>query len=144
MITILAVTDGFKHFDTAIDEYQKRLQKSIIFKKIRPIAHTNPEYIKIKETLSIIEVLKKMRGKIWLLDERGKSISTYDVVDMIEHGKNESEDIIYVIGGSYGVDLEVFSQIPHKTGKISDCILPHSLALLILLEQIYRANEIIK
>ncbi|MFZ2255705.1 MAG: hypothetical protein WAW30_03600 [Patescibacteria group bacterium] len=61
MITILAVSDGFKHFGEAISEYGKRLQKTIILKPIKPISHTNPEYIKVKETLSIIESVKKTK-----------------------------------------------------------------------------------
>jgi 23S rRNA (pseudouridine1915-N3)-methyltransferase len=144
MITILAVTDGFKHFDEAISEYGKRTQKVVTLKPIKPISHTNPEYIKVKETLSIIESLKKVKGKIILLDERGKSMKTREFSDMIEDAKNSSEDIIFIIGGSYGVDLEVFADIPHETLKISDFVMPHSLALLVLLEQIYRAYEIMK
>jgi hypothetical protein len=61
MITILAVTDGFKHFGEAISEYGKRLGKTINLKPIKPISHTNPEYIKIKETLLIIETLRKIK-----------------------------------------------------------------------------------
>jgi hypothetical protein len=61
MITLIAVTDGYKHFSVAIDEYSKRTQKYITIKRIKPISHTNPEYIKVKETLTIIEVLEKMK-----------------------------------------------------------------------------------
>ncbi len=59
MITLLAVTDGYKHFDTPIREYQKRLGKHIVLKVIKSIAHTNIEYIKVKETLALLEWLKK-------------------------------------------------------------------------------------
>jgi 23S rRNA (pseudouridine1915-N3)-methyltransferase len=144
MITILAVTDGFKHFGEAISEYTKRTQKVVTLKPLKPISHTNPEYIKVKETLVIIETLKKLKGKLILLDERGKSMKTREFSDRIEDAKNSSEDLIFIIGGSYGVDLEVFTDIPHETMKISDFVMPHSLALLVLLEQIYRAHEIMK
>jgi 23S rRNA (pseudouridine1915-N3)-methyltransferase len=144
MITILAVTDGFKHFGEAIDEYGKRLGKTIHLKPLKPISHTNPEYIKIKETTLIKESLKKLSGTIILLDERGKGMSTRDFTDMLEDGRNQSEDFIFIIGGSYGVDLELFADVPHKTLRISDFVMPHSLALLVLIEQIYRAHEIMK
>lgn len=144
MITILAITDGFKHFGEAINEYGKRLGKTVLLKSIKPISHTNPEYIKVKETLALIETLKKMKGKIVLLDERGKSMTTRVFADMLEDAKNESDDLILIIGGSYGIDLEIFRDIRHETLKISDFVVPHSLALLILLEQIYRAEQIAK
>jgi 23S rRNA (pseudouridine1915-N3)-methyltransferase len=144
MITILCVSDGPKHFLTPISEYEKRLQKHIIIKNIRPISHTNSEYIKIKETLLIAEALKKIKWTVWLLDERGISMTTNEFSEMIEMARIASESLIFIIGGSYGVDLEVFSKIPHKTLRLSDFVLPHGLAFLVLIEQIYRAHEIIK
>lgn len=144
MLTILAVTDGFKHFSDPINEYGKRLQKSITLKLIKPISHTNPEYIRIKETLSIIEHVKKLRGKVILLDERGSGMKTSEFADMLIEAKNTSESLVFVIGWSYGVDLEIFSEIPHTKLRISDFVMPHALALLVLLEQIYRAGEIEK
>ena len=144
MITLLAVSDGYKHFRESITEYEKRIQKFATIKRLKPISHTNPEYIKVKETLMIMETLAKMKGQVILLDERWVSLSTSALVETIERAKNESEDITFIIGGSYGVDLELFADIPHKTIKISDFIMPHSLALLVLVEQIYRAHEIIK
>ena len=144
MITILAVTDGFKHFGEAITEYGKRTQKYVLLKPIRPISHTNSEYIKIKETLAIKEYLTKNAWTVVLLDERGDGMKTHDFADWLQDKKNQSENIIFVIGGSYGIDLEVFADIAHKKLKISDFVVPHSLALLILLEQLYRADEINK
>lgn len=144
MITILAVTDGFKHFGEAISEYGKRLQKTIILKPIKPISHTNPEYIKVKETLSIIENIRKTKWTIILLDERGTNMQTRAFSEMIEDAKNNSEDITFIIGGSYWVDLELFAEVPHRTLRISDFVMPHSLALLVLIEQVYRAHEIMK
>jgi 23S rRNA (pseudouridine1915-N3)-methyltransferase len=144
MIMILAVSDGYKHFGEAIKEYEKRLQKSLKITLVKPISHTNKEYIKVKETLLVKEKLEKTKGKIILLDERGKSISTLAFSELIEDCRSESQDITFIIGGSYGIDLELFQDIPHLSLKLSDFVVPHSLALLILIEQIYRAGEILK
>jgi 23S rRNA (pseudouridine1915-N3)-methyltransferase len=144
MITIISVSDGYKHFSGAIEEYTKRTQKYIKIKTIKPVSHTNPEYIKVKETLSIIEVASKMKWSIYLLDERWSHLSTYGLVDLIEDSQNQSTPLIFIIGGSYGIDLEVFAQVSHKTLKISEFVMPHSLALLVLVEQVYRAHEIMK
>ena len=144
MITLLAVSDGYKHFGDAIGEYEKRIQKFANIKRLKPISHTNPEYIKVKETLLVLEILQKMKWKIVLLDERGSSMKTEAFMELLEKSKDQSENITFVIGGSYGVDLELFSQVPHISLKVSDFVVPHSLALLVLVEQIYRAHEIIK
>lgn len=71
-------------------------------------------------------------------------MSTNDFTEMLEKSKNTSENMTFIIGGSYGVDLELFSGIPHTTLRLSDFVMPHSLALLVLIEQIYRAHEIMK
>lgn len=52
--------------------------------------------------------------------------------------------MIFVIGGSYGFNLENFSNPNIKIMKLSEFVLPHSLAFLVLIEQIYRSFEIIK
>ena len=144
MITLLSVSDGHKHFSLSISEYQKRTQKFITEKHIKPISHTNSEYIKVKETLLILEFLKKTKGIIILLDERGKWITTRDFVELIEGAKNESQDITFIIGWSYGVDLELMSELKPRMIKISDFVMPHGLAYLVLIEQLYRAHEIMK
>ena len=144
MITILAVSDGYKHFGDALSGYEKRIQKFANIKRIKPISHTNPEYIKVKETLLILETLQKTKGRIILLDERGSSMKTDTFAELLEKSKDQSENVTFVIGGSYGVDLKLFTQVPHTSLKISDFVMPHSLALLVLIEQIYRAYEIMK
>ena len=144
MITLLAITDGYKHFDIPIQEYMKRLGKNMVLKTLKPISHTNIEYIKVKETLSILEWLRKSSGTIILLDERGKWLNTREFVEMIEHGRDTGEKIIFIIGGSYGVDLELLQELKPRLLRVSDFVMPHSLALLVIIEQIYRAHEIIK
>jgi 23S rRNA (pseudouridine1915-N3)-methyltransferase len=88
--------------------------------------------------------LKKFKWIIILLDERGKSMNTRDFTDLIEDARNESTDITFVIGWSYGVDLEVIRELQFQMLRISDFVMPHGLAFLVLLEQIYRAHEIMK
>ena len=144
MITLIVVSDGYKHFDEPIREYLKRLQKVITLKTLKPISHTNVEYIKGKETLALLELLKRFSGTVILCDERGKSMNTLDFAQMIATSRNKSEDIIFILWGSYGIDLTLIHDIHPRLLQISDFVLPHSLAFLVLLEQIYRAHEILK
>ncbi len=144
MITLLSVTDGHKHFDAAISEYLKRSSKYLRIKYLKPVSHTNVEYIKVKETLAIIEALGKLPWIHILLDERGKALTTNEFVEFIETSKNESTNITFIIWGSYGVDLELITEVKPKMIKISDFVMPHGLAFLVLIEQIYRAHEIMK
>ena len=144
MITLIVVSDGYKHFDEPIREYLKRLQKVITLKTLKPISHTNVEYIKGKETLALLELLKRFSGTVILCDERGKSMNTLDFAQMIRASRDQSEDLLFILWGSYGVDITLIHDVHPRLLQISDFVLPHSLAFLVLLEQIYRAHEILK
>ena len=144
MITLIITSDGYKHFQEWVETYLKRLEKNLVFKKLKPVKHTDIEYIRVKETLNLMETLKKSSGIIYICDERWKSMTTPLFSEMIETARNNSENITFVIGGSYGIDLELLNTIQHKLIRISDFVMPHSLALLVLLEQIYRSHEIIR
>ena len=97
MITLIVVSDGYKHFDGPIREYLKRLQKVITLKTLKPISHTNVEYIKGKETLALLELLKRFSGTVILCDERGKSMNTLDFAQMIRASRDQSEDLIFIL-----------------------------------------------
>lgn len=53
--------------------------------------------------------------------------------------------MIFVIGGSYGINLEkIAKNHDFELLKLSEMVMPHSLAFLVLIEQIYRSFEIMK
>lgn len=145
MIHIIHISDGHKHFSDAIKEYEKRLGKQISIHTLKPIKHTDSIFIKNKETEKILEKLAKIPGKIFLCDEHGEHMSTKKFANCIQKLYNTSENIIFVIGGSYGFDIQkIQEKCQTQILKFSDMIFPHSLAFLVLIEQIYRSFEIMK
>lgn len=74
-----------------------------------------------------------------LLDERGKNLSSPELSSLITN--NLSKQIIFVIGGAYGVDKNLASRAD-VAWSLSKLVFPHQLARLILAEQLYRAQEI--
>ncbi|MBC7503755.1 23S rRNA (pseudouridine(1915)-N(3))-methyltransferase RlmH [Candidatus Gracilibacteria bacterium] len=145
MIHIIHISDGDKHFSEAVCEYRKRLEKNIEIHTIKPIKHTEITYIKREETKKLIEKLTKLKGTVILCDERGEDIGTPQFAEMLRKGRNERENIIFIIGGSYGVDIDILTAMnPIHLFGLSKFVLPHGLAFLVLIEQIYRGLEIIK
>ncbi|NLM49960.1 MAG: 23S rRNA (pseudouridine(1915)-N(3))-methyltransferase RlmH, partial [Clostridiaceae bacterium] len=55
---------------------------------------------------------------------------------------NSVSDIVFIIGGSMGLSEEVKKRANLKLG-ISQMTLPHQMARLVLIEQIYRAFKIL-
>ena len=71
-------------------------------------------------------------------------MTTGEFMEMIEQSRDTAENLIFIIGGSYGVDLELMQELRPRLLRISDFVMPHSLALLVLVEQIYRSHEMMK
>ncbi len=144
MITIISVSDGLHHFDEAISLYTWRLGKSIEVKYIKPTKHTLASYIKKDETSKVLTSIRKLRGKVILCDERGLDYTSIAFSKKLSKLRDASEDATFIIGGAFGLDLELFDAVPHEKLRLSEFVLPHGLALLVLTEQIYRAHEILR
>ena len=59
MIKIYIIADSFKHFQSAIDEYTKRLGKKLEIIKIKPSKNGAPSQIIEKDTQNIKKYLDK-------------------------------------------------------------------------------------
>jgi 23S rRNA (pseudouridine1915-N3)-methyltransferase len=75
------------------------------------------------------------------LDERGKTYTTSALSQAIESWSLEFSDIAFVIGGPDGLDPQ-FKQQAHQLMRLSDLTLPHAMARVLLIEQLYRAWSI--
>ena len=76
-----------------------------------------------------------------LLDERGKNISSPELSKILMNGFVNSQNFVIVIGGAFGVADEL-RQRANFVWSLSKLVFPHQIVRLILVEQIYRAQEI--
>lgn len=146
-ITIIAIGKLKERFWVdACKEYLKRLSAyaNVSIKELPDIdpARCGGESAEIKaESDSIIEAIPK-KSQTFLLDISGQLISSQSLAEMIDtcamEGRN---DLCFIIGGSCGVNDTVRDLVQHRIslGRIT---LPHNLARIVLLEQIFRAFKI--
>jgi 23S rRNA (pseudouridine1915-N3)-methyltransferase len=79
----------------------------------------------------------KYRGsRIVALDERGKDLTT------VQFSKLLGEETAFVIGGADGLP-EDFKKSASQLVRLSAMTLPHALAQVVLVEQIYRAATLL-
>lgn len=103
----------------------------------------NDADLKIKEGEIILNTLKK-EDYLVLLDERGKQLNSEGLADFLQQRANESQkNIVFLIGGAYGVSEEVFKRANYKW-SLSQLVFPHQLVRFILAEQVYRACTIMR
>ncbi|HMT01678.1 MAG TPA: 23S rRNA (pseudouridine(1915)-N(3))-methyltransferase RlmH [Candidatus Absconditabacterales bacterium] len=139
-IKLLCVSDSDKHFQSAIDEYLKRLGKDTEIVTIKPEKNGTREQIIMKETQKISDYLEKHFSG-WarvLLAKKGKNWSTEDFLHFI----TKEARIVFVIGGPYGIDEKFLTEKIDAKLALGALTLPHGLAKLVLLEQIYRVAMI--
>jgi 23S rRNA (pseudouridine1915-N3)-methyltransferase len=97
--------------------------------------------LKKKEGKIILNALQK-DDYLVLLDERGKQLNSEGLAAFMQLRGNESQkNIIFLIGGAYGVSDAVIQRSNYKW-SLSSLVFPHQLVRLILAEQVYRACSI--
>ncbi|MFH1836283.1 MAG: 23S rRNA (pseudouridine(1915)-N(3))-methyltransferase RlmH [Methanobacteriota archaeon] len=131
LICVGKVKEGF--IRGGISHYLTRLKNSRL--KIVEVADSNPE----KEGY---EILKKIRGEDFVvaLSEDGKPCSSRDFAALLN---DVGKKFVFVIGGPDGLSKEVLSRA-NITLSLSKMTFTHEMARLLLLEQIYRAVQIIE
>ena len=90
-----------------------------------------------------IQILKRATGTIVLLDEAGQLISTPNLAEKIETYQNNSvKELTFIIGGAYGVNESITAKADF-VWALSPLVFPHQLVRVILIEQLYRAYDIL-
>lgn len=138
MIKIISFVDSFKHFETPINEYLKRLQKEVFLMKLKPVNKGSISEIIKAETIILKETLSKTKWYKVLLYIDSKQFDSVSFADFIEKNRDLYSDIVFIIWGAYGVDFDLIkNEIDFKL-SLSPMTFPHIMAILVLLEQIYR------
>lgn len=74
-----------------------------------------------------------------LLAADGQALDSIGLARFIEERRMARRDLCFVIGGAFGVELE---NADHRL-SLGPMTLPHQLARVVLLEQLFRAHKII-
>lgn len=83
-------------------------------------------------------------SRIYALTRQGKPVSSRDLADQLGEMANYGpSNAVFVLGGAYGLGEQVLSAAD-RTVSLSDLTLPHEMARLVLLEQLYRAGTILR
>jgi 23S rRNA (pseudouridine1915-N3)-methyltransferase len=82
-------------------------------------------------------------GHIVALSRGGEAKTSEELAGLVERWREQARDVAFVVGGAHGLDQVVLDRA-HQRLALSDMTLPHELARLVLLEQLYRAMTILR
>lgn len=127
-----------------IAEYSKRMKSVHPIKvvELNNSIKTEVDEIVKDESRRILNQIDS-KDYVILLDLKGKDISSIDLSKKIDSVVQLSSPLIFVIGGSHGVDEDVVSRSDFMW-RLSKLTFPHQLVRILLFEQIYRAFMIKK
>ena len=140
-----------KYFTMGIDEYSKRLSRYCKLDIIEVPDEKTPDnaseaeelMIKRKEGERILKHIKEGAYVIALAIE-GKMLTSEELAEKIDKlGIGGDSHIVFVIGGSLGLDKTVLDRADYKL-SFSKMTFPHQMMRMVLLEQVYRGYRIIK
>ncbi len=103
------------------------------------LGHYAPlELIELREPEKLAKRVPQ-RAFVSLLDDAGESYDSLAFSRLIEQRRASGLDLCFVIGSAYGIELE---RGDHRL-SLGPMTMPHQLARVVLLEQLYRAHAIL-
>ena len=148
-LSLITVGKIAKPFAEAAREYEKRLSR---YDKVEVIelpdekepAHLSPTaiaHVMDKEGRSILGRVRREDAVVALCIE-GQAQTSEQLADTVSRLRMDGRRIVFIIGGSLGLSPEVVARADIRL-SLSSMTMPHQLARVVLLEQIYRAFKII-
>jgi 23S rRNA (pseudouridine1915-N3)-methyltransferase len=126
-IVVVAVGRLRPPFADDVRHYQKLLAR-----------HTRLELIEVREDAHVARRIPE-RAFVSLLDRDGEAMDSLKFSRFLEDRRQSGRDLCFVIGGPYGLDL---ADLDHRF-SLGAMTLPHQLARVVLLEQLYRGHKIL-
>jgi 23S rRNA (pseudouridine1915-N3)-methyltransferase len=114
-------------------EYLKRLSRYVA-----------TESLEIATEAALLKQLDKARGSLILLDSRGRQLSSEHFAEFLrQHQDRGTPSLLFAVGGADGFSdqARAAASFQLSLGKMT---LPHELARVVLLEQLYRGFTILK
>ena len=100
--------------------------------------HTRLELIEVREDEQVQRRVPE-RAYVSLLHREGERPDSEAFARFLEERRRSGRDLCFVIGGPFGLDLD---GVDHRL-SLGQITLPHQLARVVLLEQLYRAHKIL-
>ena len=148
-LSLITVGKIANPFAEAAREYEKRLSR---YDKVEVIelpdekepAHLSPAAIAQvmdKEGRNILGRVRREDAVVALCVD-GQAQTSEQLADTLSRLRMDGRRIVFIIGGSLGLSSEVVARADIRL-SLSSMTMPHQLARVVLLEQIYRAFKII-
>jgi 23S rRNA (pseudouridine1915-N3)-methyltransferase len=144
---VIGKTDA-GYLQEGIALYEKRLRHYLSYEMtvipdLKKTKGLTTEQQKAKEGELILQNLND-GDQVVLLDENGRELSSVEFADFLRVKMVSGlKRLVFVVGGPYGFSPAIYARANAKL-SLSQMTFSHQMVRLIFLEQLYRANTILK
>lgn len=136
-----------KHYITGIDDYVGRIQHYLNFslEVIPELKNTKnlTEQVQKEKEADLITKAIQPGDVVVLLDEHGKQFRSIEFAEWMKHKMNTvNKRLVLIVGGPYGFSQRIYDLAQEKI-SLSKMTFSHQMIRLIMVEQIYRAMNIL-
>jgi len=141
---VLAVGRLRPCYREAADDYLRRLTRffPVEEREVREAARAGNAVAQRREEGRRLEALLPEGGLVVALTREGKAVSSTDLSRQVARWREGARPVAFVIGGATGLDPELVDAAGHRW-SLGPLTLPHELARVVVLEQLYRAGTIL-
>ena len=125
-ISVIAVGRLRPPYQDDVEHYRKMLA-----------GHAKVDLIEVREDAQVAPRVPDRAFSV-LLASDGETFDSEGFAEWLEERRRDGRDLCFVIGGPKGLELEADMRL-----SLGPMTLPHQLARVVLLEQIYRAHKIL-
>lgn len=141
-ILILAIGDKLPAWaEAAVDDFTRRMPREYRLQVVglRPEKRAGQpvERVREREAARLLERCPA-GARLLVLDERGRQPDTRELAQALKDWALDGRDVVLVLGGADGLDPDLVAHA-ESVLSLSRLTLPHALARVVLVEQLYRA-----
>jgi 23S rRNA (pseudouridine1915-N3)-methyltransferase len=125
--TVLSVGRLRPPYADDIEHYQGLLRR-----------YATVDLVEVREDDALLRRIPE-RAYVSLLSDRGQAMDSVAFSRWVQARREAALDVCFVIGGAFGIDLP---EADHRL-SLGPLTMPHQLARVVLLEQLYRAHRIL-
>ena len=124
-----------------LEKYRRRITWALNIVEVEERRKLRAAELKRRECVLLEQALPAGCVRV-VMDERGKSLTSREFADKLGNWRDQTRDVAFMIGGPGGLDSDL-QKSADATISFGAATWPHQLARAMLVEQIYRAQEIL-
>lgn len=144
-VTLLAVGRLRPSFREACDDYQRRLSRYTPVREVEVREASRAPTPEVQRKDEAARLLARVPGGADLicLARAGSAWSSAQLAEQVRRWQLRARPLAILIGGSHGLDDALLAGA-HARWSLGPLTLPHELARVVVLEQLYRAWTILR